>query len=288
MANRNQPIIVNAETKEQADQFITTLGEMFEIIEKLAEDSAINEGNYLILADKFKKLSELKERTKTTVIYVEAQRTHTRGRVATRKPLTKAEKLKDPKFMLCPSCKKVMTKRHYDEKHERSGVCGHIVAVGNLLSHNKAEAKSDGRRVKISDAPIVCEERSLDIHNIKGVKTVDYKTKQTEERSIAHRSLILAELFKPLGCGADGIVNLEVETLVIRDEDDDDEEEDDQYETKTFSFQQFKPDEGKKRWKRNEAGKWRPTITIKKPKAKLVIIQKEEVREEVREEETTA
>ena len=34
MANRNQPINANAETKEQADQFITTLGEMFEIIDQ--------------------------------------------------------------------------------------------------------------------------------------------------------------------------------------------------------------------------------------------------------------
>jgi hypothetical protein len=144
--------------------------------------------------------------------------------------------------------------------------------------------KTDGRRVKISDTPIVGEHNWVEIHNIKGVKTVDNKSKKTSEPSIAYRSLILAELFKPLKCGEDGMVKLEVETLVVRDDDEDDEEEEDTYETKDISFRQFNPKEVGK-YNRNADGKWIPKMTIKKPKAKLVLRVEEPVVAEVRVEE---
>ena len=260
----NQPINVNAETKEQADQFINTIGEMFETVEMLAgADRPMNEGEWLILANQFKKLVEMRGRTRTTVIYMEAERTHIRGRVvAGAKPQTKADKLKSDKYMLCPTCKKVMTKRHYAEKHKKAGVCSHIQAVGNVVSHNKAVIKSDGERVRISDKIMLVEERSLDITHRRGVKKVDYKTKEVKCPSIAHRSLILAELWKPLECDDDGIVNVDVE--VLGDDRTIERRE-------TMTFKQFeKKDIGK--YKRNAEGKWeeeQKKIRIVRPKIKI-------------------
>jgi hypothetical protein len=195
----NQPVNVSAETKEQADQFITTIGAMFETVEMLAgADRPMNEGEWLILANQFKKLVEMKTRTITTVIYMEAERTHTRGRVLqAKKPLTKAEKLKDKDYMCCPKCKKVMKIRSYHEKHKLAGICSHIVAVGNVVSHNKGVEKSAVKRVKISDKERTIYEEQMDVlyKKVDGrrLKYVERENVPRSARSLAYLSLLIAD-----------------------------------------------------------------------------------------------
>lgn len=300
----NQPINVSAETKEVADVFMTTIGEMFETIEMLAgAERPMNEGEWLVLAKQFQKLATMKARTVTTVVYVEQERTHRRGRVLARKPMTKAEKLKDENFMMCPCCKKVMTKRHYSEKHKKSGICGHIEAVENIASHNKAEVKTNARRVKISDKPIIVKEVVYKNIKQKGkVVSQDTTEHDRETDSIAYRSLILAELFKPQECDArNGMVR--INKINHDEESDSDEEEIDEDDEGEYMnarrlqrrhwalrkvpivFQQFNPNEIGKYTQDEETGKWvldvpvavekpktvRIKLKLKLPKKKLVV-----------------
>jgi hypothetical protein len=196
MARQTQ-INVSAETKQQADEFMNVVGSMFETIEVLAgSNRPMTDGEWLIIANQFKKLTELRGQTERTIIYVEAERTHRRGRVIPTKTLTKAEKLQDPEYMSCPACKKVMKKRYYAEKHKKTSICSHILAVGNIAAHNKAVDKTDKRRVIISSKPIVAFERKLEKDSNLSIKRKIIE-KKVETDSIAHRVIILEEIYKP-------------------------------------------------------------------------------------------
>ena len=283
MEPQRQPQInVNPETKKQADDFMTTMNAMFETIEMLAgADRPMNEGEWLVLAKHFQKLHQAKTQTETTYIYVEAHRTSTRGRVMERKTLTKAEKLADDKSMTCPSCKKVMTKRHYAEKHNKAGVCEHIQALSSVVSHNSGIKKSDVSRVKISDKELTFPEISLNYSKRKGeIVGLEFKEKEAKQYSIATRSMMLYEVFKPARCLA-GVVSIQGQiwvspVLAVMGH----------YEKKTISYTSFVPEEVAKRWKKVENGKWkRATIQIKRPVGKLklkIVPKKTEAEEEHR------
>ena len=90
-------INVSAETKQNADAFMTTLTSMFETIEALANDGNIKEGDYVKLSREFVKLSQLKDQVKITTIYIEQERVARLGRVIERKKLSKQQKLDDDK-----------------------------------------------------------------------------------------------------------------------------------------------------------------------------------------------
>jgi hypothetical protein len=166
-----------------------------------------------------------------------------------------------------------MTKRHYAEKHKKSGICNHIQAVGNVASHNKAVVVSDARRVKISDVPIVCDEHSLVKRYNKKAKlvSVDVVTKQVTLYSIAHRSLILAELWKPIEIDSVGIRKVQIALIervsvelmgtgMWRMEDR-------QYAIRVEEYKMYDETEFGK-WTKVDTGKYIPTV----PKKKLRII----------------
>ena len=306
----NQPINVSAETKEVADVFMTTIGEMFETIEMLAgAERPMNEGEWLVLAKQFQKLATMKARTVTTVVYVEQERTHRRGRVLAKKSLTRAEKLANEDFMSCPKCKKVITKRHYAEKHSKSGICKHVVAVENIASHNKAEVKKDdgARRVKISNNTIFAKETVVSNKMRRGVfvEQISYVIERNTP-SIAHRSFILEEIFKQPQCDAhSGMVS--INKINHDEESDSDEEEIDEDDEGEYMnarrlqrrlwalrkvpivFQQFNPNEIGKYTQDEETGKWvldvpvavekpktvRIKLKVKQPKKKLVVVEDE-------------
>jgi hypothetical protein len=282
---------VNPETKQQADDFINTINSMFETIEMLAgADRPMNEGEWLILAKQFQKLHHAKTRTETTYIYVEAQRTHTRGRVFERKPLTKEEKLKNDNYMMCPNCKKVMTKRHYSEKHTKTGICNHIKAVSDVVSHNTSVKKTDVLRVKINDNDMTYPEISLKYTYKRGaVSGLEFKTTEAKQYSIATRSMMLAEVFKPIQNNAtslvsciNGIVSIMGQILIERDIALNIREH---YEDKIITYQNFIPSELEKVWKKDQkSGKWKSKITsiIAKPKkkVKLTLIEDSDTKEE--------
>ena len=165
-------INVSAETKQNADVFMTTLTSMFETIEALANDGIMKEGDYVKLSREFVKLSQLKDQVKITTIYIEQERVARLGRVIERKKLSKQQKLDDEKnYKMCPSCKKVIKKKSF-AKHTSSGICKHIADVKGVCAYNAGEKKLDERRVKLTDK------------SIKG------------GRSLVERSLILAERLK--------------------------------------------------------------------------------------------
>lgn len=170
---QQEPMInVTAETKQNADEFMNTLTSMFETIEGLANDGTMKEGDYVKLSREFVRLSQMKEKVKTTIIYVEQERIARRGRVIERKKLTKQQKLDDDKnFKMCPSCKKVIKIKSF-AKHIASGICKHIKDVSGVVAYNTGAKKIDERRVKLSEKRIF------------------------GGRSIAERSLVLAERFK--------------------------------------------------------------------------------------------
>jgi len=178
MATQAPMINVTAETKANADEFMNTLTSMFETIEGLANDGSMKEGDYVKLSREFVKLSQMKERVKTTFVYIEQERVARRGRVIERKKLSKQQKLDDEtQFKMCPSCKKVLKKKSF-AKHFASGICKHISDVKGVVAYNTGAKKKDDRRVKLSEKRIF------------------------GGRSIAERSLILAERlrFIPLEC----------------------------------------------------------------------------------------
>jgi hypothetical protein len=174
MENQQQPthtnaVNVSAETKQNADDFMATLGSMFETIENLANDGTMKEGDYVKLSREFVKLSQMKERVKTTIIYIEQERIARRGRVLERKNLSKQQKLDDEEnYAMCPSCEKVLKKKSIS-KHIASGICKHIADVKGVVAYNTGAKKKHDRRVKLSRTPIM------------------------GGRSIAQRSLVLAE-----------------------------------------------------------------------------------------------
>jgi len=172
MATQAPMINVTAETKANADDFMNTLTSMFETIEGLANDGSMKEGDYVKLSREFVKLSQMKERVKTTFVYIEQERVARRGRVIERKKLSKQQKLDDEtQFKMCPSCKKVLKKKSF-AKHFASGICKHIADVKGVVAYNTGAKKKDDRRVKLSEKRIF------------------------GGRSIAERSLILAERLK--------------------------------------------------------------------------------------------
>jgi len=275
---RQPQINVSAETKQQADEFMDVVGSMFETIEVLAgSNRPMTDGEWLIIANQFKKLTELRGQTQQTIIYREAERTHRRGRVIPTKTLSKAEKLQDPEYMSCPACKKVMKKRYYAEKHKKTSICSHILAVGNIAAHNKAVDKTDKRRVIISNKPIVAFERKLEKDSNVSIKRKIIE-KQVETDSIAHRVIILEEIYKPKKYensfeDEDGTIYIEmpirnVEATLISEE----------RQAGKIIVPLFHSVRDIGKWEQTKDNKWRtpkPSIKIKKPitkpKLKLVL-----------------
>lgn len=275
---RQPQINVSAETKQQADEFMDVVGSMFETIEVLAgSNRPMTDGEWLIIANQFKKLTELRGQTQQTIIYREAERTHRRGRVIPTKTITKAEKLQDPEYMSCPACKKVMKKRYYAEKHKKTSICWHILAVGNIAAHNKAVDKTDKRRVIISNKPIVGFERRLEKDSNVSIKRKIIE-KQVETDSIAHRVIILEEIYEPKKYensfeDEDGTIYIEmpirnVEATLISEE----------RQAGKIIVPLFHSVRDIGKWEQTKDNKWRtpkPSIKIKKPitkpKLKLVL-----------------
>jgi len=142
---------MSEETKKIADEFVGLINGLFEGIEELTtKDRPINDGEWLEMSNTLMKLHRFKDRFMTNVVVAEQIQRHQRGRVLNRQPKTREEKLQDPKNMACPKCLRIITKRHYAEKHSLAGVCKAIEVVSNAVAKSGGEKKSGVNRVKIS------------------------------------------------------------------------------------------------------------------------------------------
>ena len=134
---------INPETKQVADEFMTRMDTLFEIMDTaVMEGRPFTDGEYLAQCNDMKKMREMvqkmagiitrlsqqapvaRQAVAETTIFRTAQRQHN-ARV--RAPKTsKALGLEDPKNMKCPKCERIMTIRHYKENHSKAGICGQL------------------------------------------------------------------------------------------------------------------------------------------------------------------
>lgn len=174
---------MSEETKKIADEFVGLINGLFEGIEELTtKDRPINEGEWLEMSNTLMKLHRFKDRFMTNVVVAEQIQRHQRGRVMNRQPKTREEKLQDPKNMACPKCLRIITKRHYAEKHSLAGVCKAIEVVSHALAKNGGEKKSGVNRVKISRhrsifLDIIAIDKRIDANGVPVISIDKYQTK---------------------------------------------------------------------------------------------------------------
>jgi hypothetical protein len=140
---------VTQETNDRANEFMTPMEKMIELIDDLrfSDDQRLTDGLYLSMMNTIQEIHKLKTQVKTTTIYREAER---QAQATVMQPRPKAKDMKDdPRYMSCPSCKKWMTKRHFREKHSKSKTCSHTKA---LRDFNRITNK------KINDSKSFCLE----------------------------------------------------------------------------------------------------------------------------------
>jgi len=174
---------MSMETKKIADEFVGLINGLFEGIEELTtKDRPINEGEWLEMSNTLMKLHQFKDRFKANVVVAEQIQRHQRGRVMTREQKSREEKLQDPANMACPKCLRIMTKRHYKEKHSRAGVCKAIEVVSHALAKSGGEKKSGVNRVKISRnssivLDIIAIDKRIDASGVPVISIHKYQTK---------------------------------------------------------------------------------------------------------------
>ena len=203
MAN---PRVMNMseETKRTADNFVELINELFETTEGLSQTPRpMNEGEWLNISKNLMKLHQFKDRFMTNVVVVEQVQRHQRGRVLNRKKKTREEKLTDTDMMTCPKCLRVLTKRHYREKHSKAGVCKQIEVISKAVQ-NKSKKKTNVNRIHLSRKEDITEvievdKRSLwglDEDNIRVEDTYVNIEKYTTKSSVFSKVLSLDEEFK--------------------------------------------------------------------------------------------
>jgi translation initiation factor 2 beta subunit (eIF-2beta)/eIF-5 len=147
------PIQVSEETQANASAFMTPMNTMIELIDdvRFAEGMVMSDGNYLAMMNAMAELRKQIKNIKGTTIFVEVQRQAT-ARIA-RPRLTPAQIHEqiakgNKKYMVCPSCKKPMTTRHFYEKHSKTKTCNHIAEV---RTHQFHKGKIAGLRNKTAE-----------------------------------------------------------------------------------------------------------------------------------------
>ena len=195
---------MSEETKRTADNFVELINELFETTEGLSQTPRpMNEGEWLNISKNLMKLHQFKDRFMTNVVVVEQVQRHERGRVLNRTKKTREEKLNDATMMTCPKCLRVLTKRHYNEKHSKAGVCKQIEVISKAVQ-NKSEKKSDVNRIHLSRKEEITEvievdKRSLwglDEDNIQVEDTYVNIEKYATKSSVFSKVLSLDEEFK--------------------------------------------------------------------------------------------
>ena len=195
---------MSEETKRTADNFVELINELFGTTEELANSTRpMNEGEWLNISKNLMKLHQFKDRFMTNVVVVEQVQRHQRGRVLNRKKKTREEKLTDTDMMTCPKCLRVLTIRHYREKHSKAGVCKQIEVISKAVQ-NKSEKKTNVNRIHLSRKEDITEvievdKRSLwglDEDNIRVEDTYVNIEKYTTKSSVFSKVLSLDEEFK--------------------------------------------------------------------------------------------
>ncbi len=167
ITRRMANIQVSEETHANASAFMTPMNTMIELIDdvRFAEGMVMSDGNYLAMMNAMAELRKQIKNIKGTTIFVEVQR-QAAARIA-RPRLTPAQIHEEiakgnKKYMVCPSCKKPMTTRHFYEKHSRTKTCGHIAEV---RTHQFNKGKIAGLKKK---KDMVCPKvAGIDIEFIK-------------------------------------------------------------------------------------------------------------------------
>ena len=184
---------MSMETKRTADEFVGLINGLFEGIEALTtKDRPINDGEWLDMSNSLMKLHR----------FVEQVQRHQRGRVLNRETKTRQEKLQDPDNMACPKCLRIMTKRHYKEKHGLAGVCKAIEVVSQATAKSGNEKKTDIRRVKLSQKLTA----DMVYHIYSGERTLQLQLpkKPAEHKSSIYMSVLnIDEVFKRKECPDD-------------------------------------------------------------------------------------
>jgi len=194
---------MSMETKRTADEFVGLINGLFEGIEALTtKDRPINDGEWLDMSNSLMQLHRFKDRFMTNVVVVEQVQRHQRGRVLNRETKTRQEKLQDPDNMACPKCLRIMTKRHYKEKHGLAGVCKAIEVVSQATAKSGNEKKTDIRRVKLSQKLTA----DMVYHIYSGERTLQLQLpkKPAEHKSSIYMSVLnIDEVFKRKECPDD-------------------------------------------------------------------------------------
>ncbi len=148
------PSRVSAETSDRANEFINPMEKMIDLIDDLrfSEDQRLTDGLYLSMMNTIQAIHKLKTQVKTSYIYVEAQR---QAQAVVMTPRPKASDMKDdPRYMACPSCKKFMTKRHFNEKHRFSKTCSHTKALRDF--NRKTNKKINDNKAFCLEEIVAC------------------------------------------------------------------------------------------------------------------------------------
>lgn len=161
------PIQVSEATQQNAEAFMTPMNAMIELVDdvRFNEGMVMTDGNYLDMMNAMSALRKAVQDIKGTTIFVEVER-QAAARIA-RPRLTPAQihaeiAKGNKKYMICGSCKKPMTTRHFYEKHSKTKTCGHIAEV---RTHQFNKGKIAGIKKK---KDMVCPQvTGLDIEFIK-------------------------------------------------------------------------------------------------------------------------
>ena len=155
-AEEQRRLRVSPETHKIATEFVDSLQKLFEPLEELALSSRpMSEGEWLTISNLIGDLHKYKESLEKTQVVLETRR-HAQALIAHRTKLSKSDKLQDPRYAMCPKCKRVMTKTYLSSKQHRDGdICRHISDYGHVVGKNIAIKKeSQGPRLTISKKPI--------------------------------------------------------------------------------------------------------------------------------------
>lgn len=149
---------VSPETHKIATEFVDSLHGLFGSLEELAHASRpMSEGEWLNISNLIGDLHKFKESLEKTQVVQETRR-HANASIVHRTKLSKSDKLQDPRYAMCPKCKRVMTKIYLASKQHRDGdICRHISDYGHVVSKNIAIKKEQvsGLRLTISKKPIL-------------------------------------------------------------------------------------------------------------------------------------
>ena len=155
-AEEQRRLRVSPETHQIATAFVDALQKLFEPLEELAHASRpMSEGEWLTISNLIGDLHKYKESLEKTQIVQETRR-HAHASIVHREKLSKSDKLQDPRYAMCPKCKRVMTKTYLASKQHRDGdICRHITDYGHVVGKNIAIKKENqGPRLTISKKPI--------------------------------------------------------------------------------------------------------------------------------------